>query len=379
MSIILSHSTARALWRLIMAPPRPVEPPFDVAAIADSKPSAADATAAFRYLERHDVPTETVHCMTHVRHAKVSRCAPYLQMHIDSRPLEFWELHELEPDIYLPCIEACALQAATEMPFIELVEYYYELCGTYSLNPEDETDYIDRTALTSVEALQGSFARAKGARGITQAKRALAYVRNGCRSPFETAMSLMIVLPKKMGGLGIRRYQTNHMLKVPHFAAKLTRRSHFYLDGYLESSKTDLEYNGFRHDEAESAAVDEERRLALASMGYAVITISKHSFFDKTAFQRVITAIRRREKIPTSRLPNGFYKYQEELRQFVLRRYLQADDATERDYAGDDLAAFIEPYDPLEWLEINETLEPDDHQANIYEEPNGKIYGAGGR
>ena len=48
---------------------------------------------------------------------------------------------ELEDDIYIVGVELCALQAATYLSFRELVEYYFELCGAYSLGTGSSTSY----------------------------------------------------------------------------------------------------------------------------------------------------------------------------------------------------------------------------------------------
>lgn len=82
---------------------------------------------------------------------------------------------------------------------------------------------------------------------------------------------------KKEGGLGIRALETDYEIKVANVAKGLTRRTKFYMDAYLKRSRIDIEYNGFHHDTEENRAIDEERKNALAAMGYGIITISRHS------------------------------------------------------------------------------------------------------
>ena len=91
----------------------------------------------------------------------------------------------------------------------------------------------------------------------------------------------------------------------------------------LKKSRTDIEYNGFYHDAEEDRAIDEERKNALASMGYGIITVSRYSFMHASAFVRVMEAIQRKEGIRPSRLPKDFQIMQEDLRQFVLRRFIE--------------------------------------------------------
>lgn len=138
---------------------------------------------------------------------------------------------------------------------------------------------------------------------------------------------------------------------------------------------TDIEYNGFYHDEPEQQSIDEERRNTLRNMGYAVITVSRHSFFKQSAFRRVMEAIRIREKIWPGRLPDNFAILQETLRQFVLRRYfeygrrvletLKEEEAAKREIASQ----YPQADDPS----INDVPEPDDmqHVGALAEEING--------
>ena len=186
---------------------------------------------------------------------------------------------------------------------------------------------------------------------------------------------MMLTMPKSMGGLAIRAIKTDYPIPVPKRYDALTRRTVFYLDALLENSMTDIEYNGFYHDEPEQQSIDEERRNTLRNMGYAVITVSRHSFFKQSAFRRVMEAIRIREKIWPGRLPDNFAILQENLRQFVLRRYfeygrraleaLKEEETTKREIASQ----YPQADDPS----INDVPEPDDmqHVGALAEEING--------
>ena len=230
---------------------------------------------------------------------------------------------ELEPNVYIVDIKLCALEATADLNLTELVEYYFEICGSYALETSDETQYRERPALTSVEELRAFFSEASGYRGSNKALKALSYVREGCRSPLETAFVMMLTLPRREGGLGISEIETDYEVKVTAAAKDLTRRETFYMDAYLKRSRTDIEYNGFQHDAEEDRAIDEERKNALASMGYGIITVSRYSFMHASAFARVMEAIQRKEGIRPSRLPKDFAIKQEGLRQFVLRRFIE--------------------------------------------------------
>lgn len=254
---------------------------------------------------------------------KNARYAMDCQCHVSSKRFSGTRFIELGDGIYVVSVELCALQAATYLPFRELVEYYFELCGAYSLETDSLTSYTERPALTSTEKLKQFFNSLTRCDGLTLARKAIQCVRDGCRSPMETAFVMMLTLPKSEGGLGIKGIETDYEVQVTAAAKALTRRKKFFMDAYLKKSRTDVEYNGFYHDAEEDRAIDEERKNALASMGYGIITVSRYSFMHASAFARVMEAIQRKEGIRPSRLPKDFQVMQEDLRQFVLRRFIE--------------------------------------------------------
>ncbi len=210
----------------------------------------------------------------------------------------------------------------------------------------------------------------------------------------ETAFVMMLTLPKSEGGLGIKGVETDYEVKVTAAAKGLTRRKKFFMDAYLKKSRTDVEYNGFYHDAEENRAIDEERKNALASMGYGIITVSRYSFMHASAFVRVMEAIQRKEGIRPSRLPKDFQIMQEDLRLFVLRRFIEErkrireqlrQDSEDRQRIDLEKAALegITLNDPtineVPAIDDMQTVEPDsplfDQTSSLT--PEGRVFGAG--
>lgn len=372
MGIVLSHATARAVYQTAESIAIYATDPIPMDKIRASAPTTSDLEAARAWLKRKNVNSETIHVLTFSNNAQRHRkgCVCHLTRYV----FDAESYLELEPNVYIVDIKLCALQAAADLDLSELVEYYFEICGSYALETSDETQYRERPALTTVDELRAFFSQASGYRGSNKALKALSYVRGGCRSPLETAFVMMLTMPKSMGGLGIHSVQTDYRVPVTKRYAALTRRTVFYLDAYLENSMTDIEYNGFYHDEPEQQAIDEERRNTLRNMGYVVITVSRHSFFKQSAFRRVMEAIRIREKIWPGRLPNNFAIQQEALRQFVLRRYFEygrrvLEALREEEVAKREIAGQCPQIDDPS---INDVPEPDDmqHVSELAEEIN---------
>lgn len=395
MSIVLSHTTAKAVYQAAHSVSAKDAEYYSPAAIYGSCPSGALLDAAAEWLAKHDVardandPLEVmVFDRRNARYAMDCRC------HVSSKRFSRSRFIELEDDIYIVGVELCALQAATYLPFRELVEYYFELCGAYSLGTGFSTSYTERFPLTSTERLKQFFNSITRCDGLALARKAIQCVRDGCRSPMETAFVMMLTLPKSEGGLGIKGVETDYEVKVTAAAKDLTRRKKFYMDAYLKKSRTDVEYNGFYHDAEEDRAIDEERKNALESMGYGIIAVSRYSFMHASSFVRVMEAIQRKEGIRPSRLPKEFQIMQEDLRLFVLRRFIEEkkriqeelrQDAEECQRIGLEKAILegITLDDPT----INEapaiddmqTVEPDsplfDQTSSLT--PEGRVFGAG--
>lgn len=324
MSIVLSHNTAKAVYQAAYSVSAIGTEPCSPAEIYGARPSKELLDSAADWLVRHNIALDddapldtTVFERANVRNILGCKC------HVSSKRFSGSRFIRIADDIYIVSVELCALQAATYLPFRELVEYYFELCGAYSLGRDASAAYTERFALTSTSSLKHFFNSLTDCKGLELARKAVRCVRDRCRSPMETAFVMMLTLPRREGGLGISEIETDYEVKVTAAAKDLTRRETFYMDAYLKRSRTDIEYNGFRHDAEEDRAIDEERKNALASMGYGIITVSRYSFMHASAFARVMEAIQRKEGIRPSRLPKDFAIKQEELRRFVLRRFIE--------------------------------------------------------
>lgn len=397
MSIVLSHTTARVVYQAAHSVSAEVAEPCSPAAIYKSCPTGTLLDTATAWLTKHDVtlnannPLEVM-----VFDRRNARYAISCQCHVSSKRFSSSRFTELGDGIFIVGIELCALQAATYLSFRELVEYYFELCGAYSLGTGSSTSYTERFALTSTERLKQFFNSLTRCDGLTLARKAIQCVRDGCRSPMETAFVMMLTLPKSEGGLGIKGIETDYEVQVSAAAKNLTRRKKFFMDAYLKRSRTDVEYNGFYHDAEEDRAIDEERKNALASMGYGIITVSRHSFMHASAFVRVMEAIQRKEGIRPSRLPKDFQIMQEDLRQFVLRRFIEEkkriqkqlrQDSEERQRIDLEKAMFegITLDDPTinEVPAIND-MQTAEHDSSSFAQrrslaPEGKVFGSGNR
>lgn len=394
MGIVLSHTTAKAVYQVAYTVASSAAEPISDAEILSSCPNKAILDSTIDWLSAHNIrQDESGPLEAMVFDRNNIRSFPDFRAHVSTKRFSSSRFVKLADGIFVASIELCALQAATYLPFKELVEYYYELCGAYSLGSETSTSYTERPPLTTIAKLKHFFKSITNCNGLVLARKAISCVRNGCRSPMETAFVMMLTLPKNEGGLGIRGVETDYEVNIATSAKCLTRRTKFYLDAYLKKSRTDIEYNGFLHDAEEDRAIDEERKNALAAMGIGIVTISRHSFMHSKPFVRVMEAIQHKEGIRPSRLPKNFHVKQEGLRKFVLRRYIEEREQLQEMIRKDSEERQRIEYEKaqLEGILDDPTINPapnltDDMQVidfqvpasneNLPFEPEGKVYGS---
>ena len=225
MSIVLSHTTAKAVYQAAYSVSAKGIESCSPAAIYGSCPTGTLLDAAAEWLTKHDVSfdaNDSLEVMVFDR--RNARYAMDCQCHVSSKRFSNSRFVELKDGIFVVGVELCALQAATYLSFRELVEYYFELCSAYSLGTDSSTSYTERFALTSTERLKQFFNSITRCDGLALARKAIQCVRDGCRSPMETAFVMMLTLPKSEGGLGIKGVETDYEVQVTAAAKNLTRR-----------------------------------------------------------------------------------------------------------------------------------------------------------
>lgn len=250
----------------------------------------------------------------------------------------------------------CLLQAASWMSLWELVEFGYELCGSYhgldflntpaascaghngratderdgahTWTPDHHANRLEsatpRGVLTIEEidrALEGEF---KYRRGADRLEHALRYIHEGSRSPMESGLAMLVCLPPIEGGLGIEDIEMNHRVNVTGTAKALTKSAFFEIDVYHTRSRRGTEYDGHDHVTDTQREHDAERRNALEEMGYSFKVLTRGQFTSQLSLHRAMNAVARSFGIepPTSK---AFQARQNELRQFIIRGWERRD------------------------------------------------------
>lgn len=253
--------------------------------------------------------------------------APFSNDRVRSRPFSCHahgalitgnEVIPVAPGILVVDEALCFMQAATWMHELELIEYGYELCGAYTVHPGG--GYQEHAPMTSREELLDRIAQLPGASGAKRARQALRMVRNGSRSPMETATAMMISFDRRLGGLGCRAFAMNHRITVPDALKTTTAIGYIEVDIYSERHKAGVEYDGHEHGEDERRAHDADRLSVLGSLRVRVVTLTNVHFSSQLKLHRALNAIAwlfGLRKIESAE----FQRAQNELRLFVTRHW----------------------------------------------------------
>lgn len=336
-TLIISHATARRFYRACPTAHMLPRAPRHGVALPDHAPSHASISRAQRALVAHGMDPASVFpldvlVLSQASKRRLSRIRCYRW----DRPLPPKSLVDLGGGIYVVGPELCALQAASTMEELELIEYLFELCARYTPTA-DERDYIPLVRpLTTGKKIADLLRALPRTLGKARALDALRFARDRSRSPMETALTMTLTCPVRLGGLGLNDVKMDHRVPVTGDARSLTRRSSLYFDTFVERGNQNIEYQSEYHLQPQQAATDNERRHALRAMGYTMVEVSKQQFFDEIAFRRVLMAILLNAGIPVSRYPDGFWEKQDGLRRFVLRRWLDEKSAQDESKPSPD-------------------------------------------
>lgn len=218
------------------------------------------------------------------------------------RPANGWRIHRcsqrligaseliVAEHLRIASAPAAFVQMGSRLPFAQLIELGYALCGTYrSSTPSTPTAY-DQPPLTSTTQI-ASFIRANPhLPGARQAKRALEHIADNAASPREAKAAILLALPMRYGGYGLGAPLMNHEVTAAADARSIAGRGCFRCDLFWKQGRLDVEYQSREfHSNEQSRVGDSRRTNALRSMGYSVLSITNDEL-DSLAAMDVIAA-----------------------------------------------------------------------------------------
>jgi len=193
--------------------------------------------------------------------------------------------------------ELCFFQMASELPFAKLIELGYELCGTYSLPTGGLADEARKAGggaiynlepLTSVKRLSAFVTQMSGRHGVKRAIQALQYIVDGSGSPMETILSILLVLPYRLGGYGFTLPEMNRRIDPKAAAAKNPGKQFYKCDLLWKKHAVAVEYDSkLHHSEERNISVDSIKRGDLDLSGVYVITVTDKQVYQVEELEKV--------------------------------------------------------------------------------------------
>lgn len=261
-----------------------------------------------------------------------------------------WE-HELGVSVASPAMTLLGL--ASTIPFPQLLMAVYEMCGGFAVFRPSEaieeamrkywhgdterlgfwkrvmstkgvpTGLWMRPPLLGLDELKRFASEVAGHRGARPLAEAAEFMTGVCDSPFEVQTSLLLGLPRRLGGMGLTDIENNKVIRLSSDARALCGKSACRADIYLEARgahrPVDIECQGaVVHDSNESALSDSRRIAALQSMGIEVVPVTFDQVSDSRSLNAVISLVAKRSGHKVAPKSDGLLRRELDLRRNVL-------------------------------------------------------------
>ncbi|NLZ70803.1 MAG: hypothetical protein GX907_05670 [Clostridiaceae bacterium] len=218
-------------------------------------------------------------------------------------------IYDPKREVHVASPELAFLQVAQDLDILGAILLAILLCAF--------PDGLFSQPLTTLKKLLDCAQRMSGHRGRRRALRALRYAAEGCNSPREAVVFMLLSLPNALGGLNLRGLRFNHKIVL--------RRADggsgvFYGDFVLPSERLVIEYDGITHHGSKEAQIADSRRaLRLSRENFAVVSMTtlhaeNPSDFELFARDLLYRRLGRRIRIRA----RGFWKLRHTLQDMLM-------------------------------------------------------------
>lgn len=238
--------------------------------------SVANEREAIALLDRFSLGDPPLHVLVDSkRWTRSTKTKP----HVHTFPFPPRSFICVSDELFVSSPELLAAQLAARYGSFPSIPIFYELFGMYSLNPNGfETRDV---SLATRESTLKLLARANMLRGRSAALELARVVQNGSHSPMETAMSALLTLPRKFGGIGLPPGVLNRMVNT----AEGTK----YIDLSWPEYGIGLEYYGREYHAGEQRIdADDRRANALLASGESIFIVKYEDLRDPARFQTLV-------------------------------------------------------------------------------------------
>lgn len=177
----------------------------------------------------------------------------------------------------------------------EFLRLASEFCGSYAIDAGGQRGFQTVPPLLQVaDIIETCRPRIKTRAGI-RLMRGLSFALDGCASPAEASMALLLCLPFRDGGYSLPLPKMNETVVPTAYVKPLMDRNHYVGDAVWRDRRVIVEYDSrTEHSRGLSVAHDNVRKLALESMGYHVVSVTNVMLADKGLFEKVALDVAKR-------------------------------------------------------------------------------------
>ena len=277
-------------WSAIMYWQVPfIDAHFDLPTLAGPKVH----TTVFNYSDRYQNKEHQVH---------------YCKLRVPPK----YVVYDAERGVHVASPELAFLQVAQDLDILGAILLAILLCAF--------PDGLFSQPLTTVKKLLDCAQRMSGHRGRRRALRALRYAADGCNSPREAIVFMLLSLPNALGGLNLRGLRFNHKIVLKQADVGAGESGVFYGDFVLPSERLVIEYDGITHHGSKEAQIADSRRaLRLSRENFAVVSMTtlhaeNPSDFELFARDLLCRKLGRRIRIRA----RGFWKLRHTLQDMLM-------------------------------------------------------------
>lgn len=195
--------------------------------------------------------------------------------------------------------ELCFVQVAKQFPFHQAVKAGCALCGSFAISPKADFGLVARQPLATKAALEKYLAENGGISGAKAARKALRYVVEGCASPAEIYLAMVLTLLYAKGGFALPGFRSNCSVELGKRAAKAAARSKVIPDLLNVEHRIAIEYDAdITHASGQRRMHDATKRMVLESMGFKVVTVTTRQLASSERMRDVAREVRKHMGLP---------------------------------------------------------------------------------
>ena len=195
--------------------------------------------------------------------------------HVRSAPALAEDIVAVPSGVRVPIPELCFVQIAEQLPFHQAVKAGCALCSTFALDPAQPFGLAERKPLTTRAKIASFVDSHPGLRGAKNARVAVGHIGESAASPAEIYQMMVLTLPPRWGGYGLRSLEANRVVRLGKKAAGIAGRAYVVPDLCDFEHRLAIEYDAdATHAHGEQLSRDATKRMALGSMGLKVITVT---------------------------------------------------------------------------------------------------------